>query len=76
MVSSLTLLKNEIELDGRRLIIKPSITKEKAGALKQEAALDLKNKKLEEDKRNLKMAKEGLLNEANWIHQEPKLTKA
>jgi len=35
----------------------------------------MKNKKIEEDKRNLKMAKEGLLNEESWIHQEPKLTK-
>ena len=75
LVSSLTLIKNEIELDGRRLIIKPSISKEKADNLKQEQALDIKQKKSEEDKRNLKMAKEGLLNEDNWIHQEPKLTK-
>ena len=35
IVSSLTLIKNEIELDGRRLIVKPSITKEKAGDLKK-----------------------------------------
>ena len=62
------MIKNEVELDGRRLIIKPAISKDKAGQLKQEAALDLKQKKAEEDKRNLKMAKEGLLNEENWIH--------
>jgi RNA recognition motif-containing protein len=71
LVSSLTLLKNEIELDGRRLIVKPSISKEQAGNLKQQATLDVKAKKIEDDKRNLGMAKEGLLNETNWLHHDP-----
>lgn len=75
LVSSLTLIKNEIELDGRRLIVKPAITKDKASDLKKQQALDIKTKKQEEDKRNIKMAKEGLLNEENWIHKEPKLSK-
>lgn len=68
LVSSLTLIKNEIELDGRRLIVKPSISKEKAGDLKKQQTLEIKAKKEDEDKRNIKMAKEGLLNEDNWIH--------
>lgn len=75
LVSSLTLIKNEIELDGRRLIVKPAISKEKASDLKKQQTLDIKAKKQEEDKRNIKMAKEGLLNEESWIHQEPKLSK-
>ena len=35
LVSSLSLLKNEIELDGRRLIIKESVTKQEAGVFKE-----------------------------------------
>jgi RNA recognition motif-containing protein len=34
LVSSLSLLKNEIELDGRRLIVKESVTREEAGVIK------------------------------------------
>jgi len=30
LVNSLSILKNEIELDGRRLVIKPSVTKAQA----------------------------------------------
>jgi hypothetical protein len=62
-------------LDGRRLIVKPSISKEKAEGIKDQASLDIKEKKVQEDKRNLNMAKEGLLNEDNWIHKEPKMSK-
>ena len=35
LISSLSLLKNEIELDGRRLIVKESVSKGEAGTLKQ-----------------------------------------
>jgi len=35
LVSSLSLLKNEIELDGRRLIVKESISKEEATGLNE-----------------------------------------
>ena len=35
LVSSLSLLKNEIELDGRRLIVKESVSREEAGVLKE-----------------------------------------
>lgn len=34
-----------------------------------------KLKKAEEDKRNIGMAKEGLLNEDNWIHKTPAPSK-
>jgi hypothetical protein len=37
VVSSLTLLKNEIELGGRRLIVKPSVSKDEAGVLREKA---------------------------------------
>ena len=76
LVSSLSLLKNEIELDGRRLIVKSSVSREEAGVLKENQKAEEARKKELDDKRNLGMAKEGLLNEENWIHQEPKLTKA
>jgi RNA recognition motif-containing protein len=55
--------------------VKPSITKEKAVDLKKQQTLDIAHKKEEEDKRNLNMAKEGLLMEENWIHKEPALSK-
>ena len=74
LVSSLSLLKNEIELDGRRLIVKESVTREEAGVLKENQKAEEIRKKNQEDKRNLGMAKEGLLNEETWIHQEA-LTK-
>jgi RNA recognition motif-containing protein len=47
------------------------MSREKAGEIKVQQTLEQKQKKLQEDKRNLGMAKEGLLNESNWIHQEP-----
>lgn len=74
LVSSLSLLKNEIELDGRRLIVKESVSREQAGVLKENATAEAARKKDQEDKRNLGMAKEGLLNEETWIHKEA-LTK-
>ena len=75
LVSSLSLLQNEIELDGRRLIVKEQVSKDEAGKLRENRKLEDKRKKEEEDKRNLGMAKEGLLNEAAWIHQTPPLSK-
>lgn len=71
----MSLIKNEIELDGRRLIVKPAISKEKADDLKKQSVLDIKAKKVEEDKRNLKFAKDGLLNEDDWIHQDTPVSK-
>jgi RNA recognition motif-containing protein len=63
-------------LDGRRLIVKPKLSKDEAGKLSENKTLEQKKAKLLEDKRNLRMAKEGLLNEEAWIHKEPRLTKA
>jgi len=71
VVSSLTLLQNEIELNGRRLIVKSSVTKDEAGVMKEQRKAEDRRKKEEADKRNLGMSKEGLLNETNWINQDP-----
>lgn len=71
----MSLIKNEIELDGRRLIVKPKLSKDEAGKISENKTAEQKKAKLLEDKRNIRMAKEGLLNEEAWIHQEPKLTK-
>ena len=76
VVSSLTMLQNEIELGGRRLIVKSSVSKYEAGVIKEKQKAEDRRKKEEQDKRNLGMAKEGLLNESNWINQEPIPTKA
>jgi len=62
------LLKNEIELDGRRLIVKPKVTKDEAYNMKETQKSEEVQKKKLDDKRNLQMAKEGLLCEENWIH--------
>lgn len=51
------------------------MTREQAGVLKETQKAEEARKKDLEDKRNLGMAKEGILNEASWIHQEA-LTKA
>lgn len=69
VISSLSLLKNEIELDGRRLIVKPKVSKEDADNIKEKQKSEEIMKKKQEDNRNLQMAKEGLLCEENWIHQ-------
>jgi len=61
-------LKNEIELDGRRLIVKPKVSKEDADNIKEKQKSEEIMKKKQEDNRNLQMAKEGLLCEENWIH--------
>jgi hypothetical protein len=58
-------------LDGRRLVVKESVTKEEAKGIKDKAEAEKKRKKDEEDKRNLGMAKEGLLNEDNWFNSPP-----
>lgn len=75
LVSSLSLLKNEIELDGRRLVVKEVVSKDDAKVIKEKQVAEQKRKKEEEDKRNLGMAKEGMLMEENWIHQKPAPSK-
>ena len=56
--------------------MKESVSREEAGQLKENQKAEEVRKKDAEDKRNLGMAKEGLLNEETWIHKEPELTKA
>jgi hypothetical protein len=75
LISSLSLLKNEIELDGRRLVVKESVSKEDAKVIREKQENEKKRLKDLDDKRNLGMAKEGLLNEDNWIHKDPVPTK-
>jgi len=47
LVSSLSLLKNEIELGGRRLIVKESVSKDEAGVLKEKQKAEDVRKKQE-----------------------------
>lgn len=65
-----------MELDGRRLIIKEQVSKEEAAGLRDKQKAEEKQKKEDEDKRNVGMAKEGLLNEHAWINQGQPLSKA
>lgn len=69
-------MQNEIELDGRRLIVKEQLSKSAAANIKETRKAQEKQQKAEEDKRNLGMAKEGLLSEENWIHKTPPPPKA
>jgi len=73
LLSSASLLKGELELNGRRLVIMPSVAKTRVDSVIQENKDSAKG--VGEDRRNLLMKKEGLLNEKFWIHQEPALTK-
>jgi len=70
-----SLLKGELELKGRRLVVMPSVKREKVTEVLQN---NLLNKSKEGggqfDKRNMYLRKEGLLNEGLWIHQKPALT--
>ena len=69
IMGSGSLLKGELELNGRRLVVMPSVKKENVGAAMQ-ANLEAKNKAAAGgmDKRNMYLRKEGLLNETLWIH--------
>jgi hypothetical protein len=69
-----SLLKGELELNGRRLVVMPSVKREKVGEVLQ-ANLLAKSKEGggAHDKRNMYLRKEGLLNEGLWIHQKPAL---
>lgn len=58
------------------MIVKSSVSKDEAGVIKEKSKAEDRKKKEEEDKRNLGMSKEGLLNESNWINQDPVPTKA
>ena len=69
LLSSASLLKGELELNGRRLVIMPQVAKTKVSDVLQQNKDAIKG--VGEDRRNLSLKKEGLLNEALWIHQDP-----
>ena len=71
LLGASSLLKGELELNGRRLVIMPSVARSKVGAVVQANKDAMKG--AGQDRRNLNLKKEGLLNEANWVHKEPPL---
>jgi RNA recognition motif-containing protein len=73
LVGTSSLLKGELELNGRRMVVLPSVARTKVVETVQ-ANKDL-SKGVGEDRRNLALKKEGLLNEKEWIHQQPAITK-
>jgi hypothetical protein len=60
------LLKGELELNGRRLVVLPSVAKTKVNDVVQQNKDSVKG--VGEDRRNLYLKKEGLLSEKEWIH--------
>jgi hypothetical protein len=60
------LLKGELELNGRRLVILPSVARTKVTEVIKNNKDNEKGKG--EDRRNLYLKKEGLLSEKDWIH--------
>lgn len=69
IIGQSSLLKGELELNGRRLVILPSVARTKVAntvQLNKDVA-----KGHGEDRRNLYLKKEGLLSEKDWIHQQP-----
>ena len=60
------MLKGELELKGRRLVIIRSVARGQVGDLVTSNKDAMKGK---EDRRNLYLKKEGLLNEKEWIHK-------
>ena len=66
LLSSASLLKGELELNGRRLVVMPSVARGRVDGVVK-ANKDA-SKGIGTDRRNLALKKEGLLNETNWIH--------
>lgn len=66
LIGASSLLKSELELNGRRLVIMKAVARTKV------AETVATNKEIAsgnvEDRRNLYLKKEGLLNEKEWIH--------
>jgi len=60
------LLKSELELNGRRLVIMKAVARTKVAETVQ-LNKDIASNNVE-DRRNLYLKKEGLLNEKEWIH--------
>ena len=71
LLSSASLLKGELELNGRLLVVLPQVAKTRVNDVIQANKDSVKG--TGEDKRNLYLKKEGLLNEKLWVHQEPAL---
>lgn len=69
MLGSSSLLKGELELNGRRLVIMPSVARTRVEEVVK--ANKDRDKGTGMDRRNLGLKKEGLLNEASWVHQDP-----
>jgi hypothetical protein len=64
-----SLLKGELELNGRRLVVMPSVAKDKVKDVLQENLIaKSKDGGGAGDKRNMYLRKEGLLNEGLWVH--------
>ena len=59
-------MKGELELNGRRLVVLPSVAKTKVNDVVQQNKDSVKG--VGEDRRNLYLKKEGLLSEKEWIH--------
>jgi len=66
LLGASSLLKGELELNGRRLVIMPSVAREKVGDVVQANKDAMKGAGA--DRRNLYLKKEGLLNETSWVH--------
>jgi len=72
IIGQSSLLKGELELNGRRLVVLPSVARTKVTETVQNNKDN--DKGVGEDRRNLYLKKEGLLSEKDWIHQQPQLT--
>lgn len=72
VIGQTSLLKGELELNGRLLKIMPQVARTSVDSVLQQNKDKEKNKG--EDRRNLYLKKEGLLAEKEWVHQQPALT--
>ena len=66
LLSSASLLKGELELNGRLLVVLPQVAKTRVDDVIQANKDSAKG--TGEDRRNLYLKKEGLLNEKLWVH--------
>jgi hypothetical protein len=66
IIGQSSLLKGELELNGRRLVVLPSVARTKVVETVQNNKDTQKG--TGEDRRNLYLKKEGLLSEKDWIH--------
>ena len=66
LLGASSLLKGELELNGRRLVIMPSVIRAKVSEVVQSNKDAMKGSGV--DRRNLYLKKEGLLSETSWVH--------